>query len=406
MLESTVAAQIGVTAVLILFCLLVPSVHHGSHQHPRQAPHTKPVDLTVPRPLTGQVGLYPRVVRLAHSGSANGRILASVISSDGKNGLGAIFESRNNGASFTQVATITDPDAATSAGICCGTLFELPRQVGPDQPGTLLWAASMGQRVHGRRMSIRLWKSGDHGRTWSYLSSPAVATTTRGLWEPELSVDALGRLVCYYSDEGEAPRHSQILNRVLSNDGGTTWVDRTPTVVSPLRTDRPGMATVRDLPDGTYVMSYEICTKGGEYKCVVHIRTSTDGWNWGDPAYLGTEAKAPDGAYFEHAPTIAWSPAGGPGGSLLLVGQLFLERDGSRAPLDGRVMLVNTHDGSGPWAEVPAPVPVGVAAHYDACSNYSSALLPSTNGSAVMEIASHYTSTGGCQADYATTRLG
>src|SRR3954466_4366202 len=70
--------------------------------------------------------LYPRAIRLQHSGAANGRILASVVSFRGSaNGVGVIHESTNNGASFAEVGTVADPEAANNQGLCCATLFEL-----------------------------------------------------------------------------------------------------------------------------------------------------------------------------------------------------------------------------------------------------------------------------------------
>lgn len=135
-------------------------------------------------PSRDGTGLYPRAVRLANSGSANGRVLASVVTFDGNNGIGAIHESTDSGATF--------------------------RQVGALPAGTLLWAASAGQDEPNRRMALRIWRSNDIGRTWSYLSSCAVAEGTGGLWEPEFSVAADGALVCHYADETDAA-HSQKL---------------------------------------------------------------------------------------------------------------------------------------------------------------------------------------------------
>ena len=120
--------------------------------------------LGITRRLTDQVALYPRAIRLAHSGAYNGRILVSVISNDGRAGIGEIYESTDDGATFSRVGTIADPGAARGQGLCCGTLFEMPRQVGRTAEGTLLWAASVGQNARRRRMALRVWRSTDHGR--------------------------------------------------------------------------------------------------------------------------------------------------------------------------------------------------------------------------------------------------
>src|SRR3954454_4138272 len=89
--------------------------------------------------LMDTVALYPRVIRLAHSGPANGRIIAGVVTFGESGGIGAIFESTDSGRSFNRIGSISDPGAAR--GLCCSTLYELPRQVGDLAAGTLLWSA-------------------------------------------------------------------------------------------------------------------------------------------------------------------------------------------------------------------------------------------------------------------------
>ncbi|NJP15358.1 exo-alpha-sialidase [Streptomyces sp. WAC00469] len=352
-------------------------------------------------PLQDGTALYPRVVRLAHNGDANGRILASVVTFDGDDGIGAIHESTDGGATFRQVGKVADPDSAAGQGLCCTTLFELPRQVGDLPAGTLLWASSAGQDEQDRRMALRIWRSNDVGRTWSYLSSCAVAGGTGGLWEPEFSVAADGALVCHYSDETD-PAHSQKLVAVRSYDG-IHWQDRHDTVASSWQPDRPGMPVVRQLPNGTYFMTYEICNPGGQYQCVVHYRTSPDGWDWGDPTYLGIRPETADGRYFRATPTIAWAPGGGPNGRILLIGQRLLNRDGSVADGSGRTILTNANNGEGPWTAVDAPVNVpNPEVNY--CQNYSSPLLPSEDGTQVLELASDFDGSV-CRTYYATGPL-
>jgi Ricin-type beta-trefoil lectin domain-like len=343
--------------------------------------------------LRSTVGLYPRVIRLEHSGSANGRILASVVSFSNNNGIGVIYESTNGGTSFTEVGTIADPEAANNQGLCCSTLYELPQQIGNNAAGTLLWAASVGQDEPNRRMALRIWKSTDLGRNWSYLSSCATATSSGGLWEPEFSVASDGKLVCHYSDETDSA-YSQKLVEVRSSDG-ITWVDKRDTVASSLQSDRPGMAIVRKLPNNTYFMIYEICASGGQYRCVVHYRTSADGWDWGTATALGTRPETANGQYFKHAPTIAVA-----NNTIFLIGQILYNADGSVAAGNGNTIWKNTQNGSGSWTSFTAPV--AVPNPYDNyCPNYSSALLPSADASTILEIATDYDG-GACKPYYAS----
>ncbi|WP_262703751.1 MULTISPECIES: sialidase family protein [Streptomyces] len=346
---------------------------------------------TGPKPLRDGTGLYPRAIRLEHSGKDNGRVLASTVVPNGGNGIGAIQESTDGGANFNQVGTVADPKSADGGkGLCCATLYELPQQVGDMPAGTLLWAASFGQDEpeSSRHMSIRVFKSTDVGRTWSPLSTVATATNANGLWEPEFSIDADGNLVCHYSDETD-PNHSQKLVAVRSRDG-VSWDGLHDTVAGAPVSDRPGMAVVRKVPDGKYVMTYEICSKDPKFSCVVHVRTSSDGWDWGDPANLGTRPETADGKYFRHAPTLAWAPEdGNPQGKLLLVGQVMYNADGSKAEGSGRTVWTNSEGGEGAWKEIPAPVAVK-SDKVDFCPNYSSSLLPSADGRQLLEIATDY----------------
>lgn len=383
--------------------ILVDSAAGSRGPHPARSGRRPAADgpaLGVTRRLTDQVALYPRAIRLAHSGSANGRIIVSFVSHAGGAGTGEIYESSDGGGSFTHIGTIADPRAADGRGLCCGTLFEVPRRVGRTPEGTLLWAASVGQDARKRRMALRVWRSEDHGRHWSYLSSCATARGNGGLWEPELSVDSSGRLVCHFSDETQRG-HSQVLARVRSADGGFGWGGKTNTVVGRAPGDRPGMAVVRRLPYGIYVMTYEVCSGPGGRRCVVHLRTSTDGWTWKGPDIVPRTAGH---AHLEHAPTLAWAPGTGMFGRLVLVGQVLSLRSGEMATSSGAVLLTNDQRGTGPWTEVPAPLATPVPAR-DACSNYSSALLPAADGRSLLEIGTRYDSDGVCRAYYATARL-
>jgi hypothetical protein len=345
--------------------------------------------------------MYPRVIRLGHSGSYNNRIIVSVTTFGQGAGLGAIFESRNEGKAFSRIGTVTDPAGATGKGLCCSTLLELPAKMGANPAGTLLWAASMGAQEPNRRMALRVWRSLDHGRTWSYLSSCATTPNTGGLWEPELSVDSAKQLVCHYSDETEPKKHSQSLRRVVSTDGGVSWHRPVYTVTGQSAQDRPGMAVVRRVGAGGYLMSYEICGRPGPYDCAARLRTSPDGWNWGRAADDGTLIRTRDGSYLRHAPTIAWAN----GGRIFMVGQQLFTKAGVISPVSGNVILVNSHGGVGAWDPIAAPVPVGPTSGPEVCANYSSALLPSADGTSLLEVASRIGQGGGCQAYFATTRV-
>ncbi|MBB4689501.1 exo-alpha-sialidase [Amycolatopsis jiangsuensis] len=367
---TTFAARCG-AAVLLLIALVTGAPPAGAA-----------LDRT---PLRDGTGLYPRLIRLEHSGDANGNLIASVVDFDDQGGKGVIYRSTDNGATFTEVGTVRDP--AAQGGLCCSTLYELPSAVGDLPEGTLLWAASVGADAADRRMSVPIWQSRDQGSTWQSLSVCRTAENDRGIWEPELSVDAGGRLVCHYSDETDAA-HSQQLRESFSTDG-VTWSAPAPTVAPANAGLRPGMSTVRRLGDGSYILVYEICGSGDQYDCGTYFRTSADGADWGPPDDLGQLLASDSGQYFAHAPTVNRIDTGTGPTRLAVVGQQLRNANGDLDPGSGNTVLINDNGGVGAWRAVAAPVAVANPQN-EPCANYSSTLAVPTDGSTLIEIANDH----------------
>lgn len=337
---------------------------------------------------------YPRVLRLQHSGGATGRLLASFDNGS----TGAIYESTDDGATWQSVGNVTD---SYPAGNCCSGFYEVPQQLGSTAPGTLFWATSVYPNASTNAPSaVRIYSSTDVGRTWSRLST--AVTGSIGLYEAEFSVDAQGRLLLFFSsEERRAQGYNQLLAHRVSTDGGRMWGADVMDVGLSDNVARPGMAVVRRLANGTYVMSYEVC---GAQNCDAYIRTSADGANWGAPTNLGTRIESSAGHHFTHAPTIAWANDGTANGKLLAVGQELRNNSDNRlADLNGKVLMVNTNNGVGPWTEIAAPVEVP-GAFNNPCPNYTSSLLPSVDGTRLLEVALDYVG-GECRAFYNTGSL-
>ncbi len=354
--------------------------------------------------LSAHEALYPRVVRLTHNAltSNNGILVSSVTAFPGGSGQEDIFQS-SNGIAFAPVGSVTD--AAFGSGLCCGTLYELPSPIGALPRGTLLWAGSVGGDTPSIPMQIRIYQSTDQGVTWTYLSNCATGTVNRsvgGLWEPQFTVANSGELVCFYSDETLAG-FSQLIQAVRSSDG-IHWSTPAPAVASTVAADRPGMAVVTALPNGQFFMTYELC---GAAACAVNSKTSPDGVNWTLASNLGNRIQTASNQWFEHTPMNAWAPATGfSNGRLFVVGQLLIH-DGGIDPDNGRAVFVNDSlDGSLPWTLLPAPVNIlNPPATSNVCQNYSSPLLPSADGSSLLELASDYDSSSGtpvCTTFFAT----
>ncbi|MBR7825128.1 exo-alpha-sialidase [Actinospica sp. MGRD01-02] len=358
---------------------------------------------------------YSRVIRLAHSGSENGTLLGTFEHS-GLNGAPSSYvirQSSDDGKTWSTLSTVSD--GQTGSGHPWNTLyqpflFEFPRTLGAYPAGTLLLAANL-LPADGSSTDFEEWRSTDHGATWTYVETfQTGGTSGDGIWEPYLALNSSGQLVCYFSDERQNATYSQFLGHIVSNDGGVTWSanpdgstnfapGEVKDVASTIQADRPGMATIADLPNGNEVMSYEICGTGRN--CEAHIKTSTDGGNtWGSgPSDLGTEVESTDGRYLGSSPFITWSPAGGAHGELLMTGmRTRLVSDNSFTSEDHQAVFVNYDYGSGPWYWMPAPVNVGGAGQTTNCfQNYSPDLLVSGSGESLRYTAASAVGPYGCE---------
>ena len=398
-------------SILVSTSFALSSIATGCASAPTSAspaPTVPPVTSISKTPIA-QSTLYPRVIRLTHQNSlvngtaANGWLIANA---------GPVFESTNDGQTWSDIGTV--PLAPNSARLCCATLFEMPQTVGTFAAGTLLYAVSacIGPTAADpctdpqSKPAITLYTSVNQGQSWTYqaaLVSGAAGSSTGGLWEPEFEIASDGALVMFWSDETD-PCCSQKLAQARTYDG-VTWQAPTNTVASAVYSDRPGMARVSKLPDGSFFMTYEVC--GPADKCAAFSRTSTDGWNWGTVTSLGSKITSATDQYFEHAPANFWANTSA-NGELLVVGQVLVESGGATSAQNGELIFVNSGmDGSGVWSTMAAPVPVtdSFTNPYSSCPNYSSALLPSADGTSLLEMASDFNTSGNCQTYYGISAL-
>ena len=362
---------------------------------------------------------YPRVIRLAHSGSADGELLATFSHS----GVGSskanfpIYESTDGGQSWSSSPIGTVTDTVHGWDLDGPTLFELPQAEGSLPAGTLLAAGTAWNRNDYTQQAIEVFYSTDHGASWSYRSSCASEsgqpnTEGHGIWEPEFAVTGSGALACYFSDERpSANGYNQVIADVTSTDGGLTWGSENYDVAVQDGVQRPGMATVVKLPNGTYGMTFEDCKAGydPDTACSVYFKTSPDGVDGSSVSSLGSLVQTSDGRHFLHTPQLAWSPIGGPNGTLLVSGQrVVYGNDGSIAVQaeSGSVLLANTDLGVGSWTETTAPVVVDPTGGYDgtetSCAGYSSPILPSVSGSTLLYLAGTHVSNGKCEVQFGT----
>ncbi|MFE1841858.1 RICIN domain-containing protein [Streptomyces sviceus] len=260
--------------------------------------------------------LYPRALRLEHSGSANGTLLATFEQSTTGTPVFPIYRSTDNGKSWTQISSIADTQNGWGMR-WEPQLFELPTAMGGFPAGTILAA---GDSVPSDRSAtkIDLYASTDRGQTWSFVTNIATggaAFDTNGntpIWEPFFLVSG-NKLIVYYSDQRD-PAHGQKIVHQVSTDI-RTWNPVVDDVAMPTFGDRPGMPTVAKLPNGKYVLSYEY---GGapEGNFSVYYKISSDPEAFG--SVTGIPLRTTDGVVPQSAPYMTWLPTGGANGTLVV----------------------------------------------------------------------------------------
>ncbi|WP_066516062.1 sialidase family protein [Curtobacterium ammoniigenes] len=364
---------------------------------------------------------YPRVIRLEHNGSANGTLLATFDHSGSSvpKANFPIYRSTDNGVTWTSSPISTVTDTVHGWDLDGPTLYELPQAEGNLPAGTILAAGTAWNRGDYTQQAIEVFVSTNQGASWSYRSSCTAETGMtnsegHGIWEPEFDVAGNGDLVCYFSDERPSTNgYNQVLAHVSSTDGGATWGSETYDVAIQNGVERPGMATVVNLPNGSYAMTFEDCKSGydPDQACDVYIKTTTNAESW-NPGSLGTRIQTSDNRFLLHTPYLTWSPAGGANGTLIASGQRVVAgTDGSLTvqPETGHVLFVNRNLGSGAWDEITTPVTTSPTGGYDtgetSCAGYSSPLLADPSSSSFLMLAGVHLSTGKCETNFGTATL-
>lgn len=347
---------------------------------------------------------YPRAIRVDHDGSSAQTMLAT-FARGGHNGPTTmpIYRSTNGGTSWSQISSISSNTAGWD--IEAPTLFEVPRTIPGLNQGDILAAGTAWSVGNYSAQKVEVFRSTDQGQSWQFLSN---CTQTSGLpngwghgiWEPTFLVADNNTLACFISDERPAnsTTNNQIIGHYTSTNGGVTWsAGITQDVAFPsdnLR--RPGMQTFAELPNGQFVMSYELCrdATNADHACEVYIKFSDDGLNWGTLGTTGTLVTTSDSRELLHTPYVSWLAGGGPNGTVLISGQRVVSGPtGNKTVLaeSGTVLFQNTNLGVGAWTELEAPVTVnptgGYAPGVASCPGYSTPALPREDGTSFVYFA-------------------
>lgn len=390
-------------AVLIAILLVLQTVLAAS-------PASASPGTVVSAPTTSTMNNdYPRIIRLNASADVNQRgnlLVMYSINDTGVRTHSVVKRSTDGGQTWTQISTLYSPTPGW--GIYFGSMYELPVASGGLAAGTIIAAGNAWDNVNWGFQEVQTFISTDYGVTWTprgncatKSGSPSAVAT--GLWEPEIILNADGKLACHFSDERlRSSGYYQKLVMVTSTDGGATWSGAVDTVAVGDSSSRPGMPVVRKLGNGTYAMAYELCRDSvgnADQTCRVYLKTSADGAAWGAASSLGTLVQTADGRQLLHTPGLAWTPSGGPNGTLIIAGQRVVTgADGPTTvvrPESGRVVFVNTANGVGTWQAVSAPVTISPTGDYNNgpgkhCANYSPSMVPTASGSAVMMVTPRY----------------
>ncbi|MEV0314292.1 ricin-type beta-trefoil lectin domain protein [Nonomuraea fuscirosea] len=360
---------------------------------------------------------YPRAIRLDHDGSPNETMLATY-ARRGHNARASfpIHRSTDGGRTWSAnpISTITSNTPGWDLG--APVLYEVPRTANGLNQGDLLASGTAWAEGNFTAQKVEVFKSTDHGVTWTYLSnctqtSGQPNSIGHGIWEPWFLLTPSNTLACFISDERPAnsPTNNQVIGHYTSGDGGQSWsATMTQDVVFPAdNLARPGMSIVTALPNGTFLMAYELCrdATNADHACEVYTKTSSNGLSWGPGA--GTLVRTSDQRELLHTPYVAWLPGGGANGTLLLSGQRVVAGPtGNKTVLgeSGQVLFANTDLGAGAWTEIEAPVHIsptgGYAPGVPSCPGYSSPIVPSANSTDFLYLAATHLTGNQCQVRY------
>ncbi|KUL83017.1 hypothetical protein ZTR_09321 [Talaromyces verruculosus] len=280
-----------------------------------------------PSTYTAPGVLYARTAQLP-----NGHILATWENYSPEPVYFPIYLSTDNGSSWNQIAEVKD--TANSYGLRWEPhLLVLSEQIGSYPSGTVLLA---GNSVPSDASStnIDLYASTDSGYTWKFVSHIAKGGSASGsaIWEPFLMASN-GQLVCYYSDSRDSA-HSQKLSYQTSSDG-VNWSSATNDIAMSKSSERPGMATIAELPNGNYIHTFEY---GNSQGYPVYYRISSDPLNFN--AQANVQLVASDGASLNSSPYVVYTSYGGINGTIIV-----------NSAASGS-LFINQALGSGQWKEI------------------------------------------------------
>ena len=263
--------------VLGLICFSVPASAYG------------PLTMYTPDPATAvrYGALYPHAIQLKYQSNPadNGKMLATFEKYTVAPFTFPVFESTDNGASWSRLPDVTDQ--VNGWGLKQEPhLFELPQAVGTMPAGTILMIGN-SEPADDSHTKLDIYKTNDLGQTWTFVSSvasggKAVMGTATAIWEPYL-LFANNKLICFYSDERGMASGGQKIVAQTSTDG-VNWGAAFDVVnFSATHANyRPGMPVVSKMANGQYILVFEFI---GLSNAPDNFKITSDPESW-NPTYL------------------------------------------------------------------------------------------------------------------------
>ncbi|ARN55837.1 RICIN domain-containing protein [Sedimentisphaera salicampi] len=291
---------------------------------------------------------YPRVIELS-----NGNLVAtfSRFPEDySKVPYFPVYKSCDGGRSWNKISEIHDTHNGSSS-IRWGmrwqpVLFEMPRDVVGCPEGAIL-CAGITVSPDWQHIKIDVYRSLDEGLSWSYLSTVAEGNWgSQPIWEPFFTLGDDDKLYCFFSDERD-PEHEQKISHKSSSTGGYFWGDLTEDVA--LGTNlRPGMPIVERMPNGEYIMVYEIVKLQGN---PIYYKISSSLSNWPDSSQRGTKITSECG-YTPGSSPFVTSGTYNQNGSAVIVSGMFQSPGTAR----GSDNFINFNNARGSWYRMQNPL--------------------------------------------------
>lgn len=321
--------------------------------------------------------MYPRAIQLEHYEKSKGNILATFECYTFDKPYFPIYESADKGKTWKLLSKVED----TNKGYGCRYqphLYEIQNKCGSLEPGTILCAGNVIPDDFSST-ALHVYKSGDGGKTWEFLSEIVTGGKAevdpkeeegRPVWEPFLIDDGKGAIYCFYSDEQYAKEkgYNQALLHKKSMDGGLSWSAPKMDVGFAGGILRPGMPVITKIGASDYVMVYEMVNQD---RVPVYFRKSSSLDDWGECDFVGNPILTPNGEYLSGTPYVTWIPYGGEMGTILATGRGFSH------------IMTNSLGGEGFWEKQKKLLDIDN--HYG-FAGYSQCIVPLDGGKKILNL--------------------